>query len=326
MIVITTNIYKQIYNKIKKYDEIVIARHIGPDPDAVASQMALKESILLTFPKKKVYAVGLSVSRFKSYGSLDKVDVKTLSNALLIVVDVPNFKRVDGIDGLEYKDLIKIDHHPAEDIKGTADITDVNASSASQLIAKLIFNTKLVINKKIAGNLFLGIVSDSERFVNKNTTSETFKVASELVDSVNLDFTSLYDNLYLRPISEIKFQSYLINNMNVTSNGLGYLYIPLEVFKDYNVDVATASNIINNYNFIKEILVWFFVTYEEKTEKYKVSLRSRGPIINEIASHYNGGGHKYASGARLDNLEEMNDLAEELDKACKEYLENKKSD
>ena len=323
MIIITTTIYKQIYKKIKQYDEIVIARHIGPDPDAVASQMALKESILQTFPKKKVYAVGLSVSRFKSYGPLDKVDFTTLNNPLLIVVDVPNIKRVDGIEGLNYKEILKIDHHPAEDIKGSVDYTDVSASSASQMIAKFILNTKMVLNTKIASNLFLGIVSDSERFVNKNTTSETFKVTSELIDAVNLDFTSLYEELYLRPISEIKFQSYLINNMNITDNHLGYLYIPLDIFKEYNVDVATASNIINNYNFIKEIIVWFFVTYDEKTEKYKVSLRSRGPIINEVASHFNGGGHKYASGARLASLDEMDDLIKELDEVCKNYLESK---
>ena len=321
MINIATTIYKKIFKKIKEYDEIVIARHIGPDPDAIASQMALKESIMLTFPNKKVYAVGLSVARYKQYGILDRVDFTTLNNPLLIVLDVPNIKRVDGIEGLNYKEIIKIDHHPAEDIVGNVDYTDTNASSVCQMICNLLFNTKLVLNTKIASNLFLGIVSDSERFVNKNTTIETLKTTSKLIELTNLDFTKLYDILYLRPISEIKFQSYLINNMIVTDNNLGYLYIPLEVFKEYNVDVATASNIINNFNFIKEVIVWFFVTYDEKTEKYKVSMRSRGPVINEVASHFNGGGHKFASGARLNNLEEMDDLVKELDLVCQKYNE-----
>ena len=48
------SIHKKIYKKIKQYDTIVIARHIGPDPDALASSLALKEIILNTFPKKKV--------------------------------------------------------------------------------------------------------------------------------------------------------------------------------------------------------------------------------------------------------------------------------
>ena len=42
--------FKKIYKEIKKYNTIVIARHIGVDPDALASQLALKESIKLTFP------------------------------------------------------------------------------------------------------------------------------------------------------------------------------------------------------------------------------------------------------------------------------------
>ena len=56
--------FQKIYKTIKKYNTIVIARHIGVDPDALASQLALKESILLTFPKKKVYAVGNGSVKF----------------------------------------------------------------------------------------------------------------------------------------------------------------------------------------------------------------------------------------------------------------------
>ena len=80
----SNNIYKEIYKKIKKYDTIVLARHIGPDPDALASQLALKNIILHTFPEKKVYAVGCSSSRFHYLGNLDKFDGDS-KNALLMI-------------------------------------------------------------------------------------------------------------------------------------------------------------------------------------------------------------------------------------------------
>ena len=67
------NIYKKIYRTIKKYNTIVIARHIGPDPDALASSLALKDIILNKFPKKNVYAVGASANKFKYLGQLDKL-------------------------------------------------------------------------------------------------------------------------------------------------------------------------------------------------------------------------------------------------------------
>ena len=47
------NVYRKIIKQIKKHDLIVIARHIGADPDALGSQLALKEIILDTFPHKK---------------------------------------------------------------------------------------------------------------------------------------------------------------------------------------------------------------------------------------------------------------------------------
>ena len=67
------NIYKNIYKEIKKYDTIVITRHIGADPDALGSQLALKELILNNFPNKNVYAIGTYASKFKFIGNLDKL-------------------------------------------------------------------------------------------------------------------------------------------------------------------------------------------------------------------------------------------------------------
>lgn len=312
-------IINKVYKKIKEYDEIVIARHVGPDPDALASQMALKESILLTFPEKKVYAVGVGVAKFKSYGALDKVDFDKLTKPLLITLDVPNMRRVDGIEGLNFDDVLKIDHHPAEDIKGKVDWTEEVASSTCQMVAELILNSKLKLNEKIASNLFLGIISDSDRFVLKNTTMDTFRITFELLEKSKIPFTELYNTLYLRPMNEIKFYAYLTNNLTITENGFGYIEIPLEVFKEYNVDIATASNIINNFNFIKELKVWIFITYEEKTGYYKVNLRSRGPVINTVASKYHGGGHKFASGAKLHTRDEIPMLINDLDELCKEF-------
>ena len=90
------NIYKQIFKAIKKYDTIVIARHIGADPDALGAQFALKEIILKQFPNKKVYAVGNPASRFKFFGTSDKIDNIDTTKGLCIVLDTPDIKRIDG--------------------------------------------------------------------------------------------------------------------------------------------------------------------------------------------------------------------------------------
>ena len=312
----------KIYKLISKYNNIVIARHIGPDPDAVASQIALRDSIKLTFPKKNVYAVGAQVSRFKSYGHLDKIDLSSLDNPLLIVLDVPNISRIDGIDYSLFKEVIKIDHHPYEDKMGNIEIVDTLSSSTCEIVARLIFKTKLKMDKNIASVLYLGMVADSDRFLLTTTTYETFNIASKLLSDYKLDLKSLYNIIYERPLNEFRFQAFLALNMTVTENGFGYIKVTNEMIKEFNVDSGTASNMVNNFNFIKDMIVWAFVSYDERQELYKVNIRSRGPIINEIASKYNGGGHLLASGARIKNEEDVDNLLKELNEACLKYKEN----
>lgn len=312
---------KKIYKAIKEHDDIVIARHISPDPDAIGSQMALRDSIKATFKNKNVYAVGAGVAKFKTYGLLDKLDESKLNNPLLIVLDVPNILRIDGVDFILYKDIIKIDHHPFEEKMGEIEAIDENACSTCELIAELILESKLVLTKDVAKNLFLGIVSDSDRFLLSYTSKKAFKITHDLIDQSGLDFISLYPILYERPIAEVKFHGYLSENLNLTPNGLGYIIIDVDTLKKYGVDTATPSNMINDFNFIKELLVWVFVTYDERNGLYKFNIRSRGPIINEVASKYNGGGHKFASGIKTTDKLEIDNVLKDLDRVCKQYKE-----
>ena len=175
------NIYKAIYNEIKKYKKIYIARHIGPDPDAFGSQMSLKESIKLTFPEKEVYAIGCTVSKFKYFGTLDKIETNNFATSLLIVLDVPNINRVDIPEFSDFKEVIKIDHHPYEDKMGKIEWVDDSASSTCQMIIELIFNSPLRLNTNIANNLFLGVVSDSDRFLLGYCTPITFKCYNQWI-------------------------------------------------------------------------------------------------------------------------------------------------
>ena len=92
-----------------------------------------------------------------------------------------------------------------------------------------------------------------------------------------------------------------------------------EILKEYNVDSSTAGNMVNNFNYINEIYAWAMFSLDKANNVIKASIRSRGPVINEIASHFNGGGHALASGARLKDFNEVDKLVLELDEACRVY-------
>lgn len=315
------SIYRQILKKIKEYDEIVIARHVGADPDAVASQIALREIIRLNFPDKKVYAVGVSVSRFKYFGILDKIDESVLTDALLIILDVPRFDRVDSAYRPRYKYAIKIDHHPCDEQVCELEWVDDTASSTCQMITEFAYKTKLKMNKEIASNLYSGIVSDSDRFLLSYTTPKTLELSARLLNDYHFDLVPLYDNLYDRPLNERKFEAYILENMTITENGFGYFKVTDDDIKNYEVDVGTASNLVNNFNFIKELKVWALSSYDEKTEVFKINIRSRDIPINEVAEKMGGGGHKFASGARLKTDELVDELFKALDEECQRYNE-----
>ena len=251
------SIFKQILKKIKEYDTIVIARHVGPDPDAIASQLALKDIIEYNFPHKKVYAVGTGVSRFKFLGILDKVDESTLEHALLIITDVPRFDRVDGAYKPRYDFTIKIDHHPCDEVICDLELVDESSSSACQLITELVYKTKLKINKDIASKLYLGIVADSDRFLLSYTSGKTLELSSKLLNDYDLDLMGLYQNLYDRSINERRFEAYIINNLTITENGFGYIKITDDVIKKYEVDSSTASNMVNNLNLL--MIKWAYI-------------------------------------------------------------------
>lgn len=310
--------YNQIYKEIKKANKIVIARHIGPDPDALGSSLGLKELILNTFPKKEVYVIGNPTNKFKFMGKLDKIEEMT--DALLIVTDTPDAKRVDGANPKLYKNSIKIDHHPFTEKMCTLEWVDDSASSACQMVAELAFKTKLKFNEKAAELLYTGIIGDTNRFMFAYTTPKTFNIVGKLLELANLDITKIYNNLYMRPYKEIKFQGFLSQNFIINEDKVGYIIIDDKILKEYEVDVATAGNMINNFNHIKEMLIWVTFTYDKEVKTYRTSIRSRGPIVNEVAAKFGGGGHIYASGVRLKDEKSMKQLIEELSKVSRDYI------
>lgn len=313
------NIYKQIFKVIKKYDTIVIARHIGADPDALSSQFALKEIILKTFPNKKVYAVGNPASRFKFFGNNEKIDNIDTTKGLLIVLDTPDIKRIDGVSLNNFEYVIKMDHHPIIDKYANIELIDEDSCSTSQLILEFIFNNKIEINKEIGEKLYLGIVGDTDRFLHDYTSSKTFSLVTRLLEETNIDFTSLYKVLYQRPISEIRFEGYIYQNLILTENGVAYIKIIDRKLKEFGVDSAAAGNMINDLKFVNEIIVWVFLTEDIKSNLIRANIRSVGPYINDVATKFGGGGHKYASGVKLKTWDDSDKLINELDELVKNY-------
>lgn len=309
--------YKKFLKTIKRYDTIVIARHIGVDPDALCSQLALRDAIRLNFPEKKVIAIGTGSQKFAHIGKLDKLE--KVDNALLIVTDTPDKRRIDSAVLSDFSYIVKIDHHPFVEDFGGLEIINDQASSACEIIMELLMQMKLALNSSIAELLYMGLVSDSNRFLFDSSTSHLFSLISYYLDKYPFDLSKCYQKLYLRPLNEVRLEGYISLNMTVTENGLGYIPITDAIIQKYGVDSASAGNMINNFNFIKEVLVWVTMTEDVKNDQIRISIRSRGPVINQVAEKYHGGGHKFASGVRVKTMEEAMKIIDDLEQVLIEY-------
>lgn len=313
---------QKILELIKKYNKIVIVRHIGGDPDALGATFALKEILLENFPEKQVSVVGASISKFKFFGSHDKMTDEMYDSALLIALDIPDIRRIDGADFYRFKDAVKIDHHPEIDKFSDYEIIDENASSASEMVAQLCYKWNLKMPKHAAENIFMGIVADTNRFLFLGNNLSTYETVSRLIKEQKINPSKLYEILYRRSISEVRLEGFISQNMKITKDGVGYIKITDSDLKSINADSASVGGIMNNYNFIDELIAWVIFTEDLKSNVIRTSARSRGPVINKLFEQYNGGGHIYACGAKLNDFKEADELIDKLNELCKEYKED----
>ncbi|NLQ87901.1 bifunctional oligoribonuclease/PAP phosphatase NrnA [Streptococcus mutans] len=302
--------FKTILAKIKAYDTIIIHRHMKPDPDALGSQVGLKEMITSNFPQKTVKVTGYNEPSLSWLAQMDDVSDKDYEGALVIVVDTANRPRIDDQRYLNGNFLIKIDHHPNEDHYGDLSYVDTKASSASEIITDFALQNQLKLSDQAARLLYAGILGDTGRFLYPATTSKTFIIASELL-KYDFDFAALARQMDSFPYKIAKLQAYVFENLEIDKNGAARIILSQKILKKFNLTDAETSAIVSSPGKIDTVQVWA-IFVEQVDGHYRVRLRSKSTVINEVAKRHAGGGHPLASGANSYSLAENEDIYQEL--------------
>ncbi len=313
-------IQKEILEKIKQYQTIIIHHHVNPDPDCTGSQLGLKYLIQVSFPKKNVYAVGGHVERTAFLGELDIINDEIYSDSLVIIVDVGDRKRIDDERYLKGKELIKIDHHPLTEEFCDIEWVDTTYAACAEMIIDFYVSNKdeLVMNEDAARVLYAGLLTDTGRFYYNAVTERTLRYGA-IVYQYDFSKQDLYANLYFKSIDEIKFMGFIMNNFQYTENGLGYMKITQEILNEFKVSADFASGMVNTLSNIKEIIMWIFFTDDKELGLIRTSFRSRGPIVNKLAAKYGGGGHIWASGTLVDSWETVNKIIDDANTLCRDF-------
>lgn len=303
-------IFQQILDKIKEYDTIIIHRHMRPDPDALGSQIGLRDIIRHNFPKKKVLATGFDEPTLAWIAKMDQVTDQDYQGALVVVTDTANTPRIDDERYKKGDFLIKIDHHPNDEVYGDLSYVDTNASSASEIVTDFALSCDLLLSTSAARVLYNGIVGDTGRFLYPATTSKTLKIASKLRE-FDFDFSAMARQIDSFPFKIAKLQGFIFEQLKIDKNGAACVTLTQKDLKRFDVTDAETAAIVGVPGKIDIVESWA-IFVEQSDGHYRVRLRSKSHIINEIAKRHNGGGHPLASGANSYSLEENQAIYQEI--------------
>jgi len=316
---------QEIFNKIKEYDRIMIFRHVRNDGDCVGATKGLKAILKLTWPEKEVHLIDHDTAKYLEFMGPEDPEVadEIYESALGIVLDTASEARISNKKYTLCKELIKIDHHIPLENYGNLQWVEEERSSCCEMIVDFYntFKDTLKIDSEAATYLYTGMVTDSGRFKYSGISGETMRCAGTLLD-IGVDTDTLFARLYLEAFEYLKFKAHIYQKMQVTENGVAYIYIDKAMQEQFNLSLEQASACVGTLDSIRGCICWMaLIDNGDEAGSIRVRLRSRFVHINSIAEKYRGGGHACASGATVYGQEEVLSLLADADALVKEYKE-----
>ena len=295
--------FEQVLAAIQSYDRIIIHRHKNPDGDALGSQIGLKHILKENYPEKEIYVVGDKAGRysFMEDSRMDEIPDEAYHGALAVILDTSARHLISDERYTMADKTIRMDHHIFCETIADAEVTDTSYESCCGLITELALQCGLRLNPLAAKSLYTGMVTDSGRFRYDSTSSNTFRLASELMKQP-FDIGEIYTNLYSDNLEHVKNKAHFVLKIQKTDKNVAYIYTDLAEARSLNMDTFSISRgMVGTMADIKGIDIW--VNFTETEAGVLCELRSSKYNINPIAVKYGGGGHAKASGATVKDRE-----------------------
>jgi phosphoesterase RecJ-like protein len=202
---------------------------------------------------------------------------------------------------------IVIDHHVGEDDLGAEFFKDTGAEATGHLVTKFATALGVTITKPMATALFAAIATDTGWFRFASTTSETYRVAAQLLGAGAVP-ADIYGDLYERDtLGRVRLRGRILSRVQAEHNGqLVHTYVLKEDFDQTGALPSDTEDAINLTLAIASTKV-ALIMIEQLKGGFKISFRSRCSLdCNQLARRFGGGGHKAAAGAFIEGkLEEV---------------------
>ena len=315
--ILTTDL-ETVAAELRNRDRFLLTAHEGPDGDALGSLLGMhqllrmlgKDSVMILAAKEFPLPVEY---RFLPLEEVFHEPPADMADRTVVFLDCGNIDRMP-VDFLTEggNTVINIDHHHDNTRFGDYNLVQVGASSTAEIVYDLAVLLGVRLTSEMASALYVGLVTDTGKFMYESTTAHTHRVVAELIEA-GVDIDDTYRRLYEHvPLEKVRLVSRALDQIHrYCDERLVMTYITSADYKATGAGEEMTEGVIDHLRSIDGAKVAAVVRDlgERGRAARKVSLRSsEGDVdVSAIARKRGGGGHKRAAGFSTDL--ELDDLA-----------------
>lgn len=294
---------------LKSAGSIDVACHLNPDGDALGSLLGAALGLKQLGASVRASWSGLSVTLPDAFAFLPGAELLVPSAELdgadvFLALDCGAGHRLGTIEQQAQASpcLINVDHHPGNDEFGGLNIVVTSASSTAEIVTRLLQDLGVAIDKEIATCLYVGIVTDTGRFQYSNSTPDTLRLAADLL-SLGVDAPFIAQEVYeSSPFGFLKLVGRVLDRAVLyPEQRFVYSWIRLDDLAETGVGADETDGLIDLIRSTRaaDVAAMF---KEQRDGAWRVSLRSKGPSVGDLARARGGGGHELAAGFTATDL------------------------
>jgi phosphoesterase RecJ-like protein len=302
---------ERVASELRDRDRFLLTAHEGPDGDALGSLLGLHKVLIqlgkdsVMFMAAKEFPLPIEY-RFLPLEEVFHEAPADMADRTVVFLDCGNIDRVP-VEWLTAggNDVINIDHHHDNTCFGDFNLVEVGASCTAEIVYDLALLLEARITPEMASALYVGLITDTGKFMYENTNAHTHRVAADLIEA-GVDVDDTYRRLYEHvPIEKLRLVSRALDGISSHCDGkLAISYITTADYEATGAAEEMTEGLIDHLRSIDGVKVAAVIRDlgNRGRSARKVSLRSSaGEVdVSAIARLNGGGGHKRAAGFSTD--------------------------
>jgi phosphoesterase RecJ-like protein len=300
---------ERVLERIRADTRFVLAAHEGPDGDALGSLVGMQGLLTALGKDSQMFIAPGDLPlpyeyRFFALDGLISSPPVDVAERTVVFLDCGNIDRNSASVLQQGRHLLNVDHHHDNTRFGTLDHVVPDASCTAEIVWDLMHGLDVSPTAEAARALYVGLITDTGRFMYENTGPRAHEMAAELIGA-GVDVQDVYRRLYEEmPAAKIALLALALGRMRRFDSGeLTLAALSAEDFRDVGAEDSYSEGIIDHLRAVQGTKVAALVRELSDGEgggsgRRKVSLRATDDDVDvsAIAREQSGGGHRRAAG------------------------------